>query len=93
MKKLFATLVLALGIGFAVSAASLCGEGIKFEFLGGMNGNFVMTTSSGHQLKGTYLFDRKNNIRIVWENSGKLETLEYVEDGVYSWGRVTLKEC
>jgi hypothetical protein len=90
MRKFFLTLVLVLSIVIA-NAASLCGGGMKFTFTGGDRGNVEMT-SSGGTLKGTYLVDNKNNIRIVW-STGYEAKLVFVSDGVYSYGSVTLKEC
>ncbi|MDR1881668.1 MAG: hypothetical protein LBR26_02655 [Prevotella sp.] len=91
MKRSFVILVLALSISFAANAASLCGSGLKYEFSGGDRGTVVLTTSGG-TLKGTYLVDHKNNIRIAWD-TGYSEKLIFVSDGVFSVGDITLREC
>jgi len=90
MRKFILTLVLAISI-FMANAAALCGGGLKFEFSGGERGSVVMT-SSGGTLTGTYLVDNKNNIRIVW-NTGYEAKLIFIQDGIYEYGSVTLKEC
>ena len=82
-------LVLALGIGFAVSAqSSLCGGGLKYTF--GPNLTVSMTSSAGN-LQGTYTIS-KGNFVIKW-TTGYSTTLVYVSDGVFREGKITLTEC
>ena len=95
MKKFLIMLFFAL-ICFAVNAASLCGDGFRFDFTptgaGGDLGNVVMTMPNGDKLHGSYGFKR-NNIRIIWNNGGQSDLI-YVRDGVYTFNeRVTVKEC
>ena len=99
MKKLFLTLMLALGISFITNANSLCNGNLKYTFsniryVGGMgdSGDVVLIVDGNEALKGTFIKDRQNNIRIKW-NTGYDNVLTYVSDGVFSDGRNTFTEC
>ena len=84
--------VTVIGINFSVNAASLCGSGMKFVFSGGGIGNVTLYIGGNPALSGSYLKDRKDNIRIQWNTGAKAELI-YEEDGVYSYGDKTLREC
>ena|GEM_PF-6399162 len=99
MKKLFLTLILALGISFIANANSLCCGNLKYTFsnirsVGGMgdSGDIVFIIDGNESLKGTFIRDHKGNFRIKW-NTGYDFELTYVSDGVFSDGRNTFTEC
>ena len=89
--------MLAIGISFIANAnsLSLCSANLKYTFSnirGGGMGNVVLTIDGNEVLKGTFIKDHKNDIRIKWD-TGYDNKLTYVSDGVFSDGRNTYTEC
>jgi len=82
MKKILVILSLILSISFSANATTLCGDGLRYVF-DDKGTTFAVYNSDGKIGEGTYLFDHKGNIRIIFNGSTVVQKFIRSEDAFY----------